>query len=602
MSDFLKTLPDKPGIYQMYSAIGKILYVGKAKNLKKRVSSYYQQKQQSLKTQTLMRHVVRVEVIVTSNEYEALLLENNLIKKFKPRYNILLRDDKSYPYIYLSTDHSYARIDFYRGKIKKEEGRYFGPYPSVPAVRETLNFIQKIFKIRSCTNTFFANRTRPCLQYQIQRCTAPCVGYISETQYAQSVQLAKLFLEGKNSKIVEELTKKMEAASANLEFEQAVRYRDQLISLRRMQAQQVVSTDKGDVDVVAVLKEQGVACVHMLYIRGGRVIGSKPYFPEIPPESEEIEILSAFLTQYYLNPIRISQIPEMIIINYALEDEGWLEKALSQQANKKIHIFHNVRQERQQWLQMTINNAQLALKNHLSNQITLYQRFETLQKELSLEALPQRMECFDVSHTMGDETVASCVVFDQTGPLKQEYRRFNIHGITKGDDYAALFQALLRRYTRLKTEEMPLPDILLIDGGKGQLAQAEKALEELQVKGVFMLGIAKGPGRKAGLETLILSTGRQEVHLSPDSPALHLLQHIRDEAHRFAITGHRQQRAKKSKQSPLEQIEGVGPQRRLALLRYFGGLQEIRNASVKQIMKVKGISSALAQKILDALR
>lgn len=601
MNSFLKNLPNNPGVYQMFAANGNVLYVGKAKDLKKRVSSYYQKTLLSIKTVALMRHVVKVEVIVTGSENEALLLESNLIKQLKPRYNIVLRDDKTYPYIYLSTHHAYARIDFYRGKRRQEDGKYFGPFPSASIVRETLVILQKIFKIRSCSDNFFANRTRPCLQYQIQRCTAPCVGYVTPEDYAQSVRLAELFLEGKNDEIINQLTRKMETASTNLAFEQAAKYRDQLIKLRRIQVSQIISTEGGNIDVVAVKKQQGVACVNMLYVRGGRVIGSKPYFPETPAESIESEIISAFLAQYYLNPIRTSQIPHEIIVSDEPEDRTWLMQVLSQQCGKKINILPKVRQDRYQWLKMAINNAEFALSHHLSTQESYYQRFEALQKVLGLEALPQRIECFDVSHTMGEATVASCVVFNNNGPLKQEYRRFNIKDITKGDDYAALYQAIMRRYLRLKTANKPLPDLLFIDGGKGQLKQAEKVLEELQISSVFMLGIAKGPQRKAGLETLILSTSHQELHLPPDSLALHLIQQVRDEAHRFAITGHQQQRAKKSRSSVLEQIEGVGAKRRMELLRYFGGIQELRSATVDEIAKVKGISQTLARKIFDAL-
>lgn len=600
LKTFLASLSTQPGIYEMVDSHGEVLYVGKARNLKKRVGSYFQRTLSDTKTLAMLEQVHNVAVTITHNENEALLLESNLIKKLKPRYNILLRDDKSYPYLFLSGHADFPRVDIHRG-AKNEKGRYFGPFPSAGSVRETLTLLQKIFKIRQCTDHFFKLRVRPCLQYYINRCTAPCVGYVDVETYQRNVHLASLFLEGRNNEVIEELAKKMEESSSKLSYEDAARYRDQIVSLRRVQERQYVTGEVGDTDVIAVADKFGQMAIQVLYIRGGRVLGSKAHFPHVPPGANAEEVLAAFIPQYYLDTARGDVIPKQIIINRNLEERHWIEGALSERLGQKIEIVDKARGHQRKWLDLAITNATHALFSHLAGKVNYYQRFEALQAELSLTLLPQRIECFDVSHTMGEATVAACVVFNADGPLKKDYRRFNIKGITQGDDYAALTQALTRRYTRLKEGEGEFPDILMIDGGKGQLALAEAVLEELQVSGVLILAIAKGPGRKPGLETLYISKREDPTNLSPDSSALHLLQQVRDEAHRFAITGHRQQRAKARTTSSLEDIPGIGAKRRRELLRQFGGMQELKRAGVEDIAKVPGINRELAQRIYDFL-
>lgn len=598
---FLSSLPTQPGIYEILDESGNILYVGKARNLKKRVASYFQRKISDPKIRALLDQAHDIKITITHSENEALLLENNLIKRLKPRYNVLLRDDKSYPYLFLSAHADFPRIDLHRGP-KRAKGQYFGPYPSAGSVRETLTLLQKLFKIRQCSDHFFSMRTRPCLQYYIRRCTAPCVGYVDVPTYQKNVRLAVLFLEGKNAQVIEELALQMEEVSSKMDYEAAARYRDQIISLRRIQERQYVMGEVGDIDVIALVQQMGQICILVLYIRGGRLIGNKSYFPKVPEGTVPEEALSAFIPQYYLDPARGEIIPKRVIINLKLEDRHWIESALSEQLHQKITIVDEVRGQQRQWLNLAITNAKHALHSHLAGKINFYQRFESLQTELQLPNMPQRIECFDVSHTMGEATVASCVVFDTDGPVKKDYRRFNIKGITKGDDYGALAQALTRRYTRLKEGEYPLPDILMIDGGKGQLSVAAAVLEELQVTGVAILAIAKGAERKPGLETLYLSGRDTPIHLSADSMALHLLQQIRDEAHRFAIVGHRKLRAKAHTHSPLENIPGIGPRRRRELLRQFGGLQELKRASVEDLAAIPGINRELAQRIFDFLQ
>lgn len=592
---YLKTLSSRPGVYRMLNAAGEVIYVGKARNLVKRVSSYFSRSVTTAKTRALVSQIVNIEVTVTHTENEALILENNLIKELRPRYNVLLRDDKSYPYIFLSAD-QFPRLAYHRG-AKRTQGRYFGPYPSAGAVRETLNLLQKLFRVRQCEDTFYSNRSRPCLQYQIKRCTAPCVDYVSAAEYADDVRLATLFLEGKDSQVIDELVRQMEIASAKLEFERAAQYRDQIASLRRVQERQYVSGTGGDLDVIVSAYEKGVGCVQVVFIRGGHQLGNKTFFPGHTQDTDVAEILAAFLPQYYLG----KQVPAEILVNQPMEDQQLLEEVLSEQAERKVSISHNLRGDRARWVQMAVINVDDALRRHLASKSGMRQRYEALQDALELDSTPQRLECFDISHTMGEATVASCVVFNDEGPLKSDYRRFNIEGITPGDDYAAMHQALTRRYTRLKEGEGKLPDILFIDGGKGQLAEAQKVLEELQVSDVVLVGVAKGPERKAGLETLFLYGHEQPIILPTDSPALHLIQQIRDEAHRFAITGHRQRRAKTRSTSVLEGIPGVGPKRRRDLLKQFGGWQEVARAGVDDLLKVKGISRDLAQKIYDAL-
>lgn len=595
---FLKTLTTRPGVYRMLDAAGTVIYVGKAKNLKRRVSSYFQRQGQAPKTQALVANIHAIEVMVTHTENEALLLENNLIKQLRPRYNILLRDDKSYPYLHL-TDDPFPRLAFHRGKCGKK-GRYFGPYPSAASVRESLNLLQKLFPVRQCEEHFFRNRTRPCLQYQIERCSAPCVGLVTEQQYAEDVRHAAMFLEGKDNAIIDELVKRMEQASQALEFGQAARYRDQIVNLRRVQEKQYVMGEGGDLDVVAAQVKNGVGCVQIFFIRGGRNLGNKSYFPSHTAESDEADLLQAFLPQYYLAEGRTAaSLPSEVIISTSLPGQQLLEQVLSERAGRKFTVSPKVRGDRARWLALAVTNAEQALNSHLAAKANIYSRFVALQEALALPELPQRIECFDISHTMGEATVASCVVFDTNGALKSDYRRFNIEGITPGDDYAAMKQALTRRFKRLKEGEGKYPDILLIDGGKGQLKQAEEVLEELQVVGVMMIGVAKGPERRPGLEQLILSGHSRPTILPADSPALHLVQQVRDEAHRFAITGHRARRAKSRRSSVLEGIPGLGPKRRQMLLQQFGGLQEVARARVDDLLKIKGISRELAQTIYD---
>lgn len=599
---FLKTLTMRPGVYRMFDAEGSVLYVGKARNLRKRVASYFSRSNQTQKTQALVSQIRYIEVTVTNTESEALLLENNLIKTLQPRYNILLRDDKSYPYIYLSDD-PFPRFGFDRGR-RSGKGRYFGPYPSSTAVRESLNLMQKLFPVRQCDNSFFSNRSRPCLQYQIKRCTAPCVGFVDRESYLADVRIATLFLDGKNNQVIDELVQKMEQAAAAMAFERAAQVRDQIANLRRIQERQYVSGDGGECDVVAVATEAGIGCVQVFFIRGGRNLGSKTFFPKNGEGTDGGDLLAAFLAQYYLRQEGTGTarpIPGEILLNLAVADSEVLADTIGTQAGRRVSIRANVRGARARWVRMAETNAHIALTAHLASKANLLARFEALQEGLKLDAMPQRLECFDISHTMGEATVASCVAFDVDGPVKSDYRRFNIDGITPGDDYAAMHQALTRRFRRLQEGEGQAPDVLFIDGGKGQVTQAYNVLEELAVAGVMVVGVAKGPTRKPGWEQLILSGSDTPIILRPESPALHLMQQVRDEAHRFAITGHRQRRGKARRTSSLEAIPGLGPKRRQQLLRQFGGLQEVARAGVEDLSKVHGISRQLAQRIYDAL-
>ncbi len=583
----------------MLDAEGHILYVGKAKNLKNRVGSYFQDQKQSPKTAALVAKIQQIEVTVTHSETEALLLEQNLIKALKPPFNILLRDDKSYPYIYLSKQ-GFPRLSYYRG-ARKPEGVYFGPYPSASAVRETLSLVQKLFKVRQCEDSFFRNRSRPCLQYQIERCKAPCVDLVDEAEYAIDVRLTKLFLDGKNNQVRAELTESMQAASEQLEFERAAYLRDQIEALVHVQSQQYVDTQSGNADVFAVALQSGMACVQVLFVRSGRVMGNKSYLPKLSTESSIADILDAFIPQFYLAHLGARDLPSVVLASESFESEQALVDAIKEQVGHNLVIHSRVRTARKAWLQLAQTNAEQYLQSHLSNKDNLYKRYQALQEALDLEEMPQRLECFDISHTQGEGTVASCVVFDHSGPVKSQYRRFNIEGVKGGDDYGAMEQALTRRYLRLKKGEAKLPDILIVDGGKGQLAQAQRVLEELQIQGVTLLGIAKGETRKPGLETLFLEATGLGFELERSSPALHLIQHIRDEAHRFAITGHRGRRDKKRKQSVLEEIPGVGAKRRRDLLMHFGGLQGLSKASQQEIEKVPGISKKIAEDVYGAL-
>ena len=591
---FLKTLTALPGVYRMLDATGKVIYVGKARNLKKRVSSYFRGQPASAKVRNMVGHIRAIDVTVTHTEAEALILESTLIKRFQPRYNVLLRDDKGYPLIHMSAG-DFPRLSMHRG-ARRAPGRYFGPYPNSHAVRETLVMLQKIFRLRSCDEVFFANRSRPCLQYQIKRCSGPCTGMTTVTAYQQDVSDAVRFLEGRSSEVVDEIVQRMETAAAALKFEQAAQYRDQIVQLRQIQERQHVSAERGDLDVLACALQGGYACVQVFFFRTGRLLGNNKYFPHIPADETAADVLGAFMAQYYMN----KDIPSELLVNKLPAERAVLTQALSQRAGRKVTISHSVRGERARWLEMAERNAEHALTAELSSRAGMQRRLDALSTALRLDFTPTRMECFDISHTMGEATVASCAVFNEEGPLKSDYRRYNIEGVTAGDDYAAMRQALQRRYKRLQEEDAKLPDILFIDGGKGQLRQAQEVLDELQVTGVTLVGVAKGPERRAGLEALYLSGSSAPFILPSDSAALHLVQQIRDEAHRFAITGHRQRRAKKRTTSILESIVGVGQKRRQQLLKQFGGLQQLARAGVEDIARIDGISRELAQRIYDA--
>lgn len=592
---FLADASQQPGIYQMFGGDGSILYIGKAKNLKARLSSYFRRTGLSLKTVALVARIHRVEVTITATEAEALILEQNLIKANRPPYNILLRDDKSYPYIFVSSGEPYPRISFHRG-AKKKQGDYYGPFPNVGAVRDSLQFLQKTFRVRPCEDSVFNNRSRPCLQYQIKRCSAPCVEFISRDDYANDLRHTRMFLTGSSQELMAELADQMDAAAQSLAFEKAANYRDQITFLRSIQAQQVVEEGSGDIDIIAIVARPNAFCVHILFVRQGRILGSRSFFPKAGLEETPAEILAQFLAQFYLAS-QGRDIPREIITNYELADAEVMATALQQSIGRQVYISHSVRSHRAKWLQMAVNAAEQNLIAHLNGKQNVLDRFVALQDVLQLDDMPQRLECFDISHSSGELTVASCVVFDSNGPLKSDYRRFNIEGITPGDDYAAMAQALERRYTRLKKGEGKMPDILLIDGGKGQLGKAIAVLAELGVDDVLIIGVAKGSTRKAGFETLYNAATDSEIVLNNDSPALHLIQHIRDEAHRFAITGHKQRRDKKRKTSTLEDIPGVGAVRRRELLRHFGGIQELQKAGASDLAKVNGISQHLAEEI-----
>jgi excinuclease ABC subunit C len=591
---FLQNLTRRPGIYKMLDDGNKVIYIGKAKNLKNRVSSYFRANTASPKQQAMVAKVAAIEVTVTHTEGEALLLESQQIKRYMPRYNICLRDDKSYPFIYISDCHPFPQITFHRG-AKRKQGKYFGPYPSAGAVKETLKLIQKIFPVRQCEDSYFNNRTRPCLQHQIERCTAPCVGLISPQAYQEDVANTILFLEGKGSQLIDQLIVKMEQAAERLEFERAAVFRDQIARLRSVLEKNYIHGTRGDVDILACACKAGIACVQVFFVRNGQNIGNKVFFPKISEESEPNAILQAFIAQYYLD----RQMPYELIVSHTPEEKELLIDVLSKEAGHALSIVRNVRGERQKWLQMAVTNAENSLQSQLSDRQGIYSRYLSLQEELGCDQLPQRLECFDISHTQGDQTVASCVVFDREGPVKSAYRRFNIEGITAGDDYAAIHQAVSRRFKRLKQGEHQSPDILLIDGGLGQLHQAEKALSELGINSVMIVGVSKGPDRKAGMEKIFVTGQSSPVDITAGASALLLIQHIRDEAHRFAITGHRQRRAKAKKQSVLEGISGLGPKRRQILLKQFGGLQGVSSAGVDALASVEGISLQLAQRIYD---
>lgn len=591
---FLTHLTQRPGVYRMLNDKGDIIYIGKAKNLKNRVSSYFRNNNASPKQQAMVAKIAGIEITITHTESEALLLESQLIKRHKPRYNISLRDDKSYPYVFISSYHPFPQLSFHRG-AKKRRGQYFGPYPSASAVKETLKLLQKIFPVRQCEDSYFNVRSRPCLQYQIERCTGPCVGLISPEAYKTDVENTILFLEGQGGLLIDRLVEKMEAAAEELAFETAAIYRDQIQRLRAVLEKQCIEGERGDVDIIACASKANAACIQIFFIRNGQNLGNRQFYPQMGDDHDPAVILQAFIGQYYLD----KTIPAEFIISHTLPDQTLLSQVLSEQAKRQISLSSKVRGERQKWLEMAITNAQNSLNSKLAEKQHMRDRFLSLQQELGCPELPKRLECFDISHTQGAQTVASCVVFDHEGPVKSDYRRFNIEGITAGDDYAAMHQAVLRRFRRLQQGEYPMPDILLIDGGKGQVAEAQKALAELEINNVMIVGVAKGPDRKAGMEKIILPNRELPVDVKSGASALLLIQQIRDEAHRFAITGHRQRRGKAQRQSTLEEIPGLGPKRRQALLKQFGGLQGVTRAGVDALASIDGISRQLAQRIYD---
>ncbi|WP_256469357.1 excinuclease ABC subunit UvrC [Agarivorans sediminis] len=596
---FLAQVSESSGIYMMYNAADEVIYVGKAKSLKKRLSSYFRKTVDSNKTRALVSNIAHIEVTVTHTETEALILEHNLIKKYLPKYNVLLRDDKSYPYILIS-QHKHPRISMHRG-AKRSKGNYFGPYPNGNAVRESLHLMQKLFPIRQCSDSEYANRQRPCLQYQLKRCSGPCVNLVSDDDYQQQVDLASMFLKGKSQQVINQLVEKMSAASDSLNFEAAAGFRDQIQAMRKVQEQQFVSGNTEHSDVVGFAFRNGIAVVHLLLIRDGQVLGSRSYYPKVPKQAEVPEVLRSFVMQYYLSEQRKGNQPNEVLLPDVEGDWPEIEAAIEAELDSKVKLSTPKRGEKLRFVALANTNAENALLTKLNQEATIHHRVTELEQLLKQDKPIKRMECFDISHTQGERTVASCVVFDRQGPNKSEYRRFNIDGITGGDDYAAMAQALTRRYQKAQLAEK-IPDVLFIDGGKGQLSAAFASLEPLNLQAMpLLVGVAKGITRKPGLETLLIGKTMQEVHLPSDSPALHLIQHIRDESHRFAITGHRNRRDKARKTSVLEDIPGIGAKRRQALLTHLGGMQQMNNASVDEIKKVPGISPSLAQKIHDTL-
>lgn len=604
LTTFLANLSSEPGVYRMLDSKATVLYVGKAANLKKRVTSYFNKQNTGVKTRSLVSQIVSIEVSITRSETEALLLESSLIKSLRPKYNVLMRDDKTYPFIHISSSNAFPRLEMIRSKKKPQKGAFFGPYPSVAAVRDTLGIIQKVFKIRNCSDSYFNGRSRPCLQYQIKRCSAPCTNYISGLEYQQSVADATRFLQGKSQQILDELAHRMDDAVARLAYEEAATLRDQIKNLRLVQEQQGVVQLSGDADIIVIDASPGFACVQCVTVRDGEVLTSQSFFPTVPKqglvdEDDEIEslwqqVFVTFVAYYYVEmPERI---PALILIDHAIADLKPLQLMLSDLRGKSCQIQTKPRGAKARWLDFARNNLRMSIAGHMTSSTLMKTRYQALCELIHLPHPIKRMECFDISHTQGTETVASCVVFDANGPYKRDYRRFNINGITPGDDYAAMEQAITRRFKRL-IETSNLPDVLIIDGGKGQITIARRVFAALQIEGVKLLGVAKGPSRKAGWERLILADESREITLPEDSPALHLLQQIRDEAHRFAITSHRKKRQKLSMDSSLESIEGIGAKRRQALMRRFGGIRELAKAPIDEIAKVRGISHDLAIRI-----
>ena len=598
----LRNLSTKPGVYKMLDTDGGVLYVGKARNLKKRVSSYFSKARLPSRTRAMVRRVRDVEVTVTMSETEALLLEQSLIKRLEPPYNVIFRDNKTYPFIHLSEHPEFPRLSFYRGS-RKEPGQFFGPFPSARAARQSLTILQRLFTLRTCEDSFFEHRTRPCLEHQIKRCSAPCVGKIDPQSYAEDTAQAVMFLEGRNRAVLDEFTDAMRQASESLDYETAARKRDRISALQQIQEQQGVYTSDGDLDVLAARTGHGIACVHGIFIRSGMLLGQKTWFPRDALEQSNEQMLESFAAQYYLGGAGMD-IPELIVTERALDIGDLLADVLSDEAGKKVRFAHRVRGRRRRWLEQAAENASAQLHSRLVHKQTLVERVMALQDVLDLDALPDRLECFDISHTSGEATVASCVVFDSSGPKKSDYRRFNIEGVKEGDDYGALRQALTRRFARLARGEGQAPDILVIDGGARQVDVAVEVLRGYDIAcgvgGLVVVGISKGPGRKPGLDAFTLADG-SALHLDAHSPAMHLLQHIRDEAHRFALGGHRQRRQKVRRESALDMIEGVGSMRKRRLLQHFGSLASLKGASVEEIAKVQGISRSLATHIRDRL-
>jgi excinuclease ABC subunit C len=594
--EFVAALPRRPGVYRMMDAAGSPLYVGKAKSLKDRVATYFSPANVNPKVQALVHQIAEIEVTVTNSETEALLLEFNLIKAHKPRFNVVLRDDKSFPYIRLCLDHEFPRLSFYRG-ARNLPGRYFGPFPSAGAVKETLQQLQKLFRIRNCRDTFFANRSRPCLQHQIGRCSAPCVGLVTREAYAQDIDAAEKVLDGHSDEVNSELQARMETSAEQLQFERAAVLRDQLAALKRIQAQQIVTADaERDVDVICIVGEPGEYAISVMLVRGGRNLGTTSYFPR-GALAEPDEALTSFIMQYYAT----QEPPPEVLVSDKLEDAQALSEVLAARASHAVNLRRPERGLGARWLDLNFENATQALRMRLAQREGAEEMLSALAQELDLPELPARIECFDISHTGGEGTVASCVVFGRDGPLKKEYRRFNITGVTPGDDYAALRQALARRYTRIREGEYPAPDLLLIDGGLGQINEVHSVLAPLGFEDVTLIGIAKGAERRPGQERLFVFGSNVPLMLEPHSPASRLIQRIRDEAHRFAISGHRRRRARRYNESILETVPGLGPAKRRALLRHFGGLQGILRAGTADFEEVAGIGAALARSLYDHL-
>lgn len=596
--DFLRNLTTRPGVYRMYDADKNLLYVGKAKNLKNRVSSYFRSRGLTNKTVALVSRIQSIETTVTHSETEALLLEQTLIKQNRPPFNILLIDDKSYPYLKLSSKHEWPGLYLHRGN-RSSKDEFFGPFPSASSVRESLILLQKAFRLRQCEDSVFSNRKKPCLQYQIKRCKAPCVGFVSEDEYKQDIEKTKQFLKGKSGELIKTIEIEMDAAAEKYDYEKAAEFRDQLQYLRKVQEQQYVSGGKGNVDVFAVVKQASGICIHFLMVRDGRMIGSRSFFPKPGIEEDESLIMTGFLAQYYLAREH-GDCPSQILSNVPVSQVKSLEAALKEQYDRVVSVQFSVRSTNAKWLDLAVTNAQEQLAHRMSQGLQVTQRLEALQEALSLEQMPERIECFDISHSSGEATTASCVVFDQNGPNKTLYRKFNIDNVKAGDDYAAMSQAIHRRYSRLQKEEARLPDLLIVDGGKGQMGTAREVMNELGIA-IPLLGVAKGETRKPGMETLFFESTDQVILLPNYSQALHLIQHIRDESHRFAISGHRARRGKARLGSVLDDIPKVGPGRRRSLIRYFGSAIAVKSASVDEIAKVEGISKQLAQDIYDFL-